>query len=77
MDNSKRILDIGGMSLTDQAKAMKRTALEKDWEITFQQADGKVRFALTSDPKLAEVYLKKIGAKILKVENTKGDTYEN
>ena len=67
-ENNKKILDIGGMSLADQRIAMKRTALEKDWQITFEQADGKVRFALTSDPKLAEQYLKQSGAKILKVE---------
>lgn len=70
LENKKKVLDIGGMSLADQRKAMRHTALHKDWQVTFEQADGKVRFALTSDPILAEKFLKQSGAKILKVERT-------
>lgn len=68
MSEKKKVLDLKGMSLTDQKKVMEAGAIAKDWQITFEQADGKVRFALTSDPKLAEQYLKQSGAKILKVE---------
>lgn len=70
MSEKKKILDLKGMNLTDQKKVMESSAIAKDWQITFKQADGKVRFALTSEPETAEAYLKQTGAKILKVERT-------
>ena len=65
----KKILDADTRNWSkDDVKKIENHLRKYKYQIDFIQADGRKRFAYSNDePKLIELYMKSIGAKILKV----------
>lgn len=65
MTKKYKALDVDGMPLSDQVKLLPE--LRKKYEITIQLSSGRIRYVFADHPQAAEIYVKTIKAKILKV----------
>jgi len=66
MGKKYKALDMDGMPLSDQAKLLPELC-KKKYQVTIKLENGRLRYAFTNDPKVIEIYVKKIKATILKV----------
>lgn len=62
-----RALDTGGISVRDQLTLEPELCMRK-YQVNIKLRSGKVRYLYLNDPSLAELYVKIIGAKILRVK---------
>ncbi len=61
-----RFIGIGGISVRDQLR-LEPELLKKKYRVNIKLPNGKVRYLFLDNPHTAELYVKLIGAKILKI----------
>ena len=67
-----KILDTDGMPIPEQAKIIPLLRKRK-YQVSIKLKNGKTKYIYLNDPKIAEIYVKGIEAKILKVNKIKDE----
>ena len=72
MSKKYKVLDTDGMPISDQYKLIPYLPKNK-YQLNIQLKSDRVRYAYVDEPKIAEIFVKNIGAKILKIIKLRDD----